>query len=81
MQRGANDNGKSDLQRVKALETTIGNMRRDLARVNLMLRLTPTKPRLKKQKGAIEKVILLAQAEIKKLRKRNGATLLVKEPP
>ena len=39
-----------------------------------MLRLTPTKPRLKKQKGAIEKVIFLAQAEMAKLRKRASLT-------
>jgi ERCC4-related helicase len=44
--------------------------RKDLVRVDVMLRLTPTKPRLKKQKGAIEKIIFLAQAEIAKLRKR-----------
>jgi hypothetical protein len=44
--------------------------RKDLVRVDVTLRLTPTKPRLKKQKGAIEKIIFLAQAEIAKLRKR-----------
>ena len=32
--------------------------------------MTFTKPRLKKQKGAIEKIIFLAQLEIVKLRKR-----------
>ena len=65
-----NDNEMSEVQRIKALEISIGKMRRDLTRVNEMLNLTPTKPRLKKQKGAIEKVIFLAQVEIGKLRKR-----------
>jgi hypothetical protein len=66
----SNDNEMSDLQRIKALEVSIGKMRRDLERVDKMLRLTPTKPRLKKQKGAIEKLIFLAQVEIAKLRRR-----------
>ena len=66
----ANDNEMSDLQRIKALEVIVARTRKDLARVDMMLRLTPTKPRLKKQKGAIEKIIFLAQAEIAKLRKR-----------
>jgi hypothetical protein len=66
----ANDNDMSDLQRIAALEVVVARMRGDLARVDSMLRLTPTKPRLKKQKGAIEKIIFLAQAEIAKLRKR-----------
>ena len=35
-----------------------------------MLRRTPARPRLKKQKGAIEKIIFLPQAEIAKLRKK-----------
>ena len=65
----ANDNEMADLQRIKALENSIGKMRADLERVDRMLRLTPTKPRLKKQKGAIAKIIFLAQAEIAKLRK------------
>ena len=60
----------SDLQRIKALEVVIAKTRKDLARVDTMLRLTPTKPRLKKQKGAIEKIIFLAQAEIARLRKQ-----------
>lgn len=64
-----NDNEMSDLQRLKALEASVGKMRGDLARVERMLRLTPTKPRLKKQKGAIERLIFLAQVEIGKLRK------------
>lgn len=64
-----NDNEMSDLQRLKALEASVGKMRGDLARVERMLRLTPTKPRLKKQKGAIERLIFLAQVEISKLRK------------
>jgi hypothetical protein len=59
----------SDLQRIKALEVVVARTREDLARVDKMLRLTPTKPRLKKQKGAIEKIIFLAQAEIAKLRR------------
>jgi hypothetical protein len=35
-----------------------------------MLRLTPTKPRLKQQKGAIEKLIFMAQVELGKVRKK-----------
>ena len=66
----ANDNEMSDFQRIAALEVVVARTRTDLARVDMMLRLTPTKPRLKKQKGAIEKIIFLAQAEIAKLRKR-----------
>ena len=66
----ANDNEMSDLQRIAALEVIVVKTRTDLARVEGMLRLTPTKPRLKKQKGAIEKIIFLAQAEIAKLRIR-----------
>jgi hypothetical protein len=66
----ANDNEMSDLQRIKALEVVVAKTRADLARVDQMLRLTRTKPRLTKQKGAIEKIIFLAQAEIAKLRKR-----------
>jgi hypothetical protein len=65
----ANDNEMSDLQRIAALEVIVMRTRKDLARVDSMLRLTPTKPRLKKQKGAIEKIIFLAQAEIAKLRR------------
>jgi hypothetical protein len=56
--------------RIKVLEAVVARTRKDLERVDGMLRLTPTKPRLKKQKGAIEKIIFLAQAEIAKLRKR-----------
>jgi hypothetical protein len=66
----ANDNEMSDLQRIKALEVVVAKTRKDLARIDSMLRLTPTKPRLKKQKGAIEKIIFMAQIEIAKLRKR-----------
>jgi hypothetical protein len=66
----ANDNEISDLQRIAALEVVIARTRKDLARVDEMLRHTPTKPRLKKQKGAIEKIIFMAQVEIAKLRKR-----------
>ena len=66
----ANDNEMTDLQRIRALEVAVAKTRKDLARVDKMLRLTPTKPRLKKQKGAIEKIIFLAQVEIAKLRKR-----------
>ena len=64
------DNEASDLQRIAALEVLVMKTRKDLARVDMMLRLTPTNPRLKKQKGAIEKIIFLSQAEIAKLRKR-----------
>ncbi|WP_428685366.1 hypothetical protein [Reyranella sp.] len=65
----ANDNKMSELQRIKALETIIAKLRTDLARVEVMHKLTPTNPRLKKQKGAIEKVLFLALVEISKLRK------------
>ena len=65
-----NDNDMSDLQRIKALEASVVKMRKDLQRVEQMLLLTPTKPRLKKQKGAIEKLIFMAQVEIAKARKR-----------
>jgi len=63
-------NAMSDLQRIKALEVVIAMTRKDLERVDKMLRLTPTRSRLKKQKGAIEKVIFLAQVEIAKPRRR-----------
>ena len=43
-----------DLQRIKALEVGGAATRNDLERVDKILRLTPMKPRLKKQKGAIE---------------------------
>jgi len=66
----ANDNDMSDLQRIAALEVIVMKTRKDLSRVDKMLRLTPTKTRLKKQKGAIEKIIFLAQVEIAKLRKQ-----------
>jgi hypothetical protein len=66
----ANDNDMNDLQRIKALEASVGKMRKDLQRVERMLRLTPTKARLKQQKGAIEKLIFMAQVEIGKLRKK-----------
>jgi hypothetical protein len=65
-----NDNGMNDLQRIKALEASIGKLRKDLERVERMLRLTPTKPRLKQQKGAIEKLIFMAQVELGKVRKK-----------
>ena len=65
-----NDNDMNDIQRVRALETIIARLRKDLERVDAMVKLTPTKPRLKKQKGAIEKVLFLALAEISKLRKK-----------
>ncbi len=55
---------------VLADDDAVEKTRKDLERVDKMLRLTPTKPRLKKQKGAIEKIIFLARAEIAKLRKR-----------
>jgi hypothetical protein len=63
----AGDNEMSDLHRIKALEVSIGRMRLDLQRVDRMLRLTPTKPKLKKQKGAIEKIIFSAHVEMAKL--------------
>jgi len=66
-----NDNDMSDHQRITALETIIGKLRKDLQRVEEMLRLTPTSTRLKKQKGAIEKVLFMALAEISKLRKKS----------
>lgn len=64
------DNDKNDLQRIRALEASIGKLRKDLERVERMLRLTPTKPRLKQQKGAIEKLIFMAQVELGKVRKK-----------
>jgi hypothetical protein len=70
MVRGANDNEMSDLQRLKSLEVSVGRLRRDLERVHQMIRLTPTHSRLKKQKGAIEKAIFLAQVEIGKIRRQ-----------
>lgn len=48
----------------------IAKLRTDLARVEGMHKLTPSHPRLNKQKGAIEKVLFLALAEISKLRGR-----------
>ena len=60
----------NNLQRIKALEASIGKLRNDLERVERMLRLTPTKPRLKQQKGAIEKLIFMAQVELGKVRKK-----------
>jgi hypothetical protein len=69
-QGDVNDNGMNDLQRIRALEASIGKLRKDLERVERMLRLTPTKPRLKQQKGAIEKLIFMAQVELGKVRKK-----------
>ena len=66
----ANDNDMSELQRYRALEVIISKLREDLRRVEVMQKLTPTNLRLKKQKGAVEKVLFLALAEISKLRKR-----------
>ena len=66
-----NDNEMSDLQRIKVLEATVVRMRKDLARITTMLGHTPRGIRLIEQKGAIEKVILQAQVEIGKLRKRS----------
>jgi hypothetical protein len=60
----------NSLQRIKVLEASIGKLRRDLERVERMLRLTATKPRLRQQKGAIEKVIFMAQVELGKVRKK-----------
>jgi hypothetical protein len=72
MAGAANDNKMSELQRLKLLEMSVGTLRRDLERVNEMLRLTPHKPRLKKQKGAIERAFILAQVEIGKIHKGKG---------
>ena len=66
----ANDNDMSELQRYRALEVIISKLREDLRRVEVMQKLTPTNLRLKKQKGAVEKVLFLALAEISKRRKR-----------
>ena len=60
----------NDVQRIRALEASIGKLRKDLERVERMFRLTPTKPRLKQQKGAIEKLIFMAQVELGKVRKK-----------
>jgi hypothetical protein len=64
-----NDNDTNDLQRIKALESAIGILRRDLGDAERMLRLTPDNPRLKRQKGANEKLIFMAQVELGKVRK------------
>ena len=64
------DNEKDNRQRIKALEISLGRLRKDLLRVKTMLKLTPTKPRLKTQKGAIAKLIVQAGPEIGKLRTR-----------
>lgn len=60
----------SDLRRIKALEATIKKMRADLKHVDLLLKYAPTRPYLKKQKGAIELLIFEALVEMDKLRKR-----------
>jgi hypothetical protein len=65
-----NDNDMNNLQRIKALEASIGKLRKDLERVERMILLTPTKARLKQQKGAIEKLIFMAQVELGKVRKK-----------
>jgi hypothetical protein len=66
-----NDNEMSDRQRINALESAVGKMRRDLTRVTGILAYTPRSTRLVKQKGAIEKLIFQAQVEIGKIRKRS----------
>jgi hypothetical protein len=68
--KNVDDNDKNDLQRIRALEASIGKLRKDLERVERMLRLTQTKPRLKQQKGAIEKLFYVAQVELGKVRKK-----------
>ena len=65
-----NDNEMSDAQRIKALETIIAKLRKDLERVEEMLRHNPRGTQQKKQKGAVEKVLFMALAEISKLRKK-----------
>jgi len=64
----ANDNKMNDLQRIKALESSIATMRKDLEYVNKLLKTTAEKTRLKQQKGATEKLIYMAQVEIGKIR-------------
>lgn len=66
----ANDNDMSDAQRIKALERSISILRRDLKDADIGLRRAPDDPRLKKQKGANEKLIFLALAELSKVRKK-----------
>jgi hypothetical protein len=69
MRQLMNDNEMSDLQRVRALEFQIAKMRADLANCTEMLDQTPKNARLVKQKGALEKLIYMAQVEIGKIRK------------
>lgn len=66
----ANDSEMSDAQRIKALEIIVENLRVDLARVDEIVRHNPRETRHLKQKGAVEKVLFMALAEISKLRKR-----------
>jgi hypothetical protein len=61
-----------DLKRIKALEVSIGTLRKDLERVERMLRLTPTKHRLTDQKASIEKLLSKAQGELGKVQKGNA---------
>lgn len=71
MSAGAtNDNDMNNLQRIKALERAIKKMRADLKHVETLLKYTPSRPYLKKQKGAIEKLIFMAQVELGKVRKK-----------
>lgn len=65
-----NDNEMSDLQRIRALESQIAKMRVDLANATAMLDQAPKSARLVKQKGALEKLIFMAQVEIGKTRKK-----------
>jgi hypothetical protein len=52
----------------KALETTIAKLRKDLERIEAMMGLALTKPWLRKQKRADEKMLFMALAEISKVR-------------
>jgi len=64
-----NDNEMSDLQRIRALESQIAKMCTDLAHATAMLDQTLKNARLVKQKGALEKLIFMAQVEIGHIRK------------
>jgi hypothetical protein len=69
-----------DLKRMKALEVSIGTLRKDLERVERMLRLTPTKHRLKERKGSIEKLLFKAQGELGKVQKEVAKKLSPSQP-
>jgi hypothetical protein len=63
------DKNMGDLKRIEALKVSIGTLRKDLERVERMLRLTPTIHRLKDQKGSIERLLSKAQGELGKIQK------------